>query len=500
MMNLMLGFCQSKSRASLLPILLLIVVGIVACSRLKIEPDSAQVQWNDVDQRFSYGDEVGRPIPHLFFDLAPFINLRESTISAVVLNYQNSTYDYGLDTMSGQIFRRHRYCKVDDIFGRYDQEIYRPPFTWGVVPRLLDPLGQPQKVVIFGGGEFFKQEHLKSARSHRIRIVGGLIDRYCPTRICKSKESWDTSLILVGVDLNDPSFRHVVDLGMLKKKVNWNGIRSFLENGRGVKLIRSFVPSEQGSRHYVPKNSAIPAFKIGGESGGRAALEAVLKQGHLFDDKEMTTLRNKCHKLYDLLWTRVESIKNDENGNVGNFIRLFYKKYRDRFYTCSKFVRPANINIDQRRHWFFSYMTLFFKLNRMEYHFLCRNRSWAKNHLKDSGKMLIDLDHEIKYCNTKNLDFGIRQGVGFVHGLYKNDMDYLRYIEYDQRHGGSHQKIYNWVNERGVVPNCRDPKEVPSKEVMGYIFPSDVSWESLLPKKHSGESLIIRVHQKKEEE
>ncbi|MBT3235423.1 MAG: hypothetical protein HN353_05700 [Bdellovibrionales bacterium] len=507
MMNLIPRFCQSKSGQSdgkvaiHTVLLLLLSVAYSACSDIPfVGPDSAQVQWLDVNPRFSFGDEVGRPIPHLFFDLAPFIDSRKQTISAVILNYQESPYHYGFDTLSGQIFRQHRYCQQSDIYGRFKGEIFRPPFTWGFVPRLLDPQGAPQKIVIFGGAKRFKQEHLGPANSHRFRVVGGLVDRYCPTRTCPKQESWESSIILVGIDPNDPSFRHVHDLDDLKTKVDWKLVRSFLENGRGVKLVRSFVPEEEGSNNYLSKSLAVPAYKIKGESSAKSALHAVLNQGHLFKRQEMMLLRNSCHKLYDLLWFRLEKFKKSTKGSAGKFLRHFYQNYRDRFYTCSKFVRPANINLDTRRHWFFAHMILFFKLNRMEYNFICRNNSWALNHQKEDGKMLIDLSREIKHCNTKNLDIGIRQAVTFIHGLYKNDMDYLRYIEYDQRQGGSHRKIYSWVKERAASPNCQDPKETSSKMGMGFIFPSDVAWESLASKEQQEESLVIRTNRRSKKE
>ena len=43
------------------------------------------------------------------------------------------------------------------IYLVYSWKIYLPPFTVGFVPRMLDQLGKPQKVIVFGQAESFQK-------------------------------------------------------------------------------------------------------------------------------------------------------------------------------------------------------------------------------------------------------------------------------------------------------------------------------------------------------
>ena len=74
----------------------------------------------------------------------------------------------------------------------------------------------------------------------------------------------------------------------------------------------------------------------------------------------------------------------------------------------------------------------------------------------------------------------------------KNDLEHFRFVAFDDSLGGSHQKIYNWVNYTGKKFRCIDEEEAKeNKEMISrMIFDQSSPWKRFSPKRNGLYDLI----------
>ena len=157
-------------------IILMALITVWGCSNIGHEVDiSVQVDkhspfWFVVPERFSFKDSEEKAIFHPFFDADPFENIGQgpevdsekdvivvlppkepNLVKFYVLTPENSEFSYDFNLLSGKRILKHRYCKVGDVWKSYGRDIYRPPFTEGIIPRIIDETGNAQKIIVFGG-------------------------------------------------------------------------------------------------------------------------------------------------------------------------------------------------------------------------------------------------------------------------------------------------------------------------------------------------------------
>src|SRR5690606_6396478 len=113
---------------------------------------------------------------------------KDNSINFFPLTAVGAGHTYGLDLVSGKRFRKHRLYRQRDIWEKYPLVVERPPYTEGLVPRLLDPAGLPQKILVFGRPKFYQELDLNSGRSFRVRVVGGLVEQYCSKYPCTGQQ------------------------------------------------------------------------------------------------------------------------------------------------------------------------------------------------------------------------------------------------------------------------------------------------------------------------
>lgn len=469
-------------------------------------------QWLNVDRRFAPRLSEGDPHTHAFFDFLPFPEYKDRKINFVAITPLKSRFFYGLDLHSGQIYKKYNLCEQSDVWKSYRGNISTPPYTIGIVPRILDQLGDPLKIVVFGGLKYFPKYNPRKPLSQRVKVVGGVIEQYCEYYPCSYRNQWMSRLVLVAINDKDPKFAKVDSLSDLKKIMKWNKFKANMEN-LGGRLIRG---QEQK-----------PAFRISGSVNAEDAFNYALTKGTQFKFDQLASLRKGCHKLYDHLWRgslklrkniskglsrrqlnklrsnslvvdmkksifkddikdieKVEKDLAEDDGAIEGFANFddyfmdFYSKYSRRYLTCHRFVRVSSVRGNIDRHWFFSYLTAFMQLERIGYVYHCPRRAWVQNPFLANGKRQFNPARMKKNCSSEDLERAFDGAVTILQGLRKSLLPHYFYKQYDHGIGGTHQRIYSWIFSNGKMPACQAELKKVNKQVG---FPNDVTWKPFHP-------------------
>ncbi|MFT6070182.1 MAG: hypothetical protein ACJAT2_001965 [Bacteriovoracaceae bacterium] len=523
-LNYRRDICQLKTIK--LSVLIGLMFFLTSCGTKKsaIVKVKATPVWFKSEPRFSMRDQTGSPLVHPFFDLAPFGSEKDNSINFFVTTPIESKHYYDIDLPSGRLYRKFSYCEQSDIWGRYEGDVHRPKFAIGVVPRVLDQLGKPQKIMVFGNKKYFGNFDKMARSSQRAKVIGGVIHQFCEKYPCKTRDNWLSSLVLIGVNAEDPRYSRINSLSQLKKKANWNYFKAFMENAFGRTKNGPFET---------------PAYRMVGEVPAKEALRFALKKGHLFKFEEMRKMRESCHKLYDYLWegskvvrkvrketqkmSKEQKKKDDylfviesktssaaptiekrfSNQEVlrknksqeelefrrnkkkyedfSTFFFNFYDNYVDRYKTCMKFVKPSSLTLDSDRHWYFSFINGFMNLENANFIYRCNKRGWVENSKLSNGKRIFDFKAR-RNCAESSLDFAFDQVVTVNTGLKRSSKPYYRFIEYDYGVGGTHQKVQSWVKEDGKLISCSETEDKEAriefeKNNPSRVFPIDLQWK-----------------------
>lgn len=483
--------CQMKTSI----ILVCCTLFLATCSTLREKPDLNQEllshikdQWSSVatdpkwfasDANFTSLDKEGNKEVHLFFDTTSTVNFSEKTLYFVVTTPAGSPASYDIDVVSGHRYKKNIFCEQNDVWGKYSKKIDKPPYTEGVVPRMLDQMGKPQKIVVFGNEDYYQEVSQKA--SHQVRVVGGVVEQVCHSANCIGRNNWDSRMVLIAVDMHDENMKEVVDIDGLKDKVNWEYAKAFMQNGQGR---NRFGESEK------------PAFRVTGEIKPGFALKFTTSFSHIFEWEELEKIRNSCTKLYTYVWNNFGQMKNQEkdvetiadlnqkikaqldkkNKTFGSEFRKFHNKYGKDFSTCTDFVKSSTINENPEKHWFFAMLTGFYKLERLGYIWSCNQRTWQDNpFISNTNKRERNSAADIMNCSDEEIDMAFNQLSVFLAGLKNSGREYFRYIEYDNSYHGTHEKLYSWVNVVGKTLACDDSK-LSKVNVIEYAFPDDIRW------------------------
>ena len=571
------GFCQFPKAFFFSVFFTFVLLGISSCSipeikdekgatpRLEkldeevkaVENKSIGPFWFSTAERFKSYDEQGELYIHPFFDHEANVLGDDQSLYFYPLISENSPFRYEFDLSSGKTYKSCNNCEQKDVWGKYDGKIELPPFTEGIVPRLLDEQGKPQRVIVFGNSQAFSNPDNAQGSLSPVRIVGGVYEQFCRNYPCLDQELWTSRLIFVAVDDRDSKFKAIRDFNQLKSKIDWPYVKAYLQNAQGKSL--------QAAGEY-------PAYRIFGEMDADKAFELTYKRGHLFKKDELVNLRKTCEKLYDSLYSmasqtrerlsknknnitsqgkseflfwneetitdddyinglantvpiskrnvwkhgdelladlqakeaeanakrakekelqRLKKSINKEVGAVG-FFKVFWSKYLNPYMTCERYVRPANINDDPERHWFFTYVSALSHVYQLGYYFNCPKRAWVENIIDDSGKYRVDPFKELNRCGNFDIDYSFTEAVKQLVLRGKNNLEHYAYIEYDNSEGGTHKKIHSWVYFSGKNQVCTKSKqsvETLQSEKDRFIFPDDVRWVPFIPVVKNGDEL-----------
>ncbi|MGB0454265.1 MAG: hypothetical protein ACPGJV_11195 [Bacteriovoracaceae bacterium] len=468
-------------------------------------PVKVSAFWLDGPEFVKKSDEDLALEPHAFIDPVPFSDASTFELNFVPMTLKGDKFLYNLDTASGQIYREKDLCKQRDVWKRSKLPVYRPPFTEGFIPRLLNQNGKPQRIIVFGSNKNFKDFSYKEIHSYRVRVVGGLIFQYCDFFPCGgNSKKWLGSMILVAVPPKDPDFGKVKELEELKKKMGkkkWDRVVTYLENYRG----RTFKQSGES-----------PAYRIIGDTDASKSFRHAFDKGLFFQMPRLRTLKKSCWSLYDFTWKSLEKIRSSrprsktefkreqnkraaeqiqkifesrvidetpfvpaekENLIATDFARFFdywYKNFGSAYAYCRRFLPAANHRVAPRRHWTMEYLWLFLKLEEYGYVYQCPKRAWLENPKTRDGRYSLDPYEAKKNCTTYELDQAFEQADQFIEGLRINNKPHPMYLEYDFGDGGTHQRLFSWVESRGKKLSCIKSKK---RKLEFNAFPDDVKWE-----------------------
>ena len=493
---MLLRLCQLKSLHFFLLTLLL-----SSCSWRKVEitaePEPAiSNQWFSVNKNHSLVDSKGEPVSHLLFDNSPELNPNERTVNVLIVTPEGSPYAYELDMNSGQRYYSHSYCKQSDVWNSFSGSLNRPIFSIGYIPRMLDQLGEPQKVIVWSRRKDFKNE--SAGKSQPVRLVGAYVEQICPEGNCLGKDNWLSKLVFVGIDAQDMSLVGLKDIKDFQNTIDWKTSKALLENING----RNFIGEQ-----------TFPSLRVGQLIPYEEAFDYFQKRSIHLSDVELKKIQRGCHLLYDRLWEEVGKVRPEDmpsktieelNAKIklkeslkekklpSSFaarLQKFTKKYFNEVSTCEKFVYHGNLNRDPEAFWFLSYMGIYYRLHREGYFFDCGSRSWQRNIQDDRGRPIHDLKKEIDECGEQEIDMAMNYLPNFLKGL-KADKNFYRFIDYDNRSYGTHSKMYSWIRSKSNKFECRkDPNAEIHKKM--NLFPEDIHWKERNIKDIANEMKII---------
>jgi hypothetical protein len=191
--------------------------------------------WFKTLKKFQLQSKSGDPQTHMFYDVLPRFEKNKNTLNFIVTTPEGSEYGNDIDLASGQLYVNHKYCPTKDSYNKTSKKIDKPPFTIGVIPRIMDQLNTPQKIIVFGDKEYY-QEFYKT-NYFEARIIGAYIEQVCPVGSCLVAEDWLSRLVLIGVKPDSEKYSEVKNVNQIVKKVDWRQVEAFIENGQGTNLL-----------------------------------------------------------------------------------------------------------------------------------------------------------------------------------------------------------------------------------------------------------------------
>ncbi len=478
---MLLRLCQLKS----LLVIMLIATGCTGLKKTKRDErlitHVAEAKWFLGSPKHTLLDLDGKPVVHSFFDVEPEFSKDGKNVNVIMATTYESPNAFHFDLNSGQRYYSHSYCSQKDVWHEVNGSFNRPPFSIGYIPRAIDQLGEPQKIIVFG--KHFTMN--PNVNFLRVRIIGAFVEQLCPVGSCLGKDNWQSHLVFVAVDPEDEIYKDVFDVPKFLLHNDWTYLKATLENIDGSNSIDDRSLPRIRVRSLIEFNEAFNYFK---------------KRSLYFTTEEMKKVQNGCFALYDRLWDEVgkerpedKSPKTEEEKKTVDELKLkirttklpvgflerfkvFAQKYSKDFYTCSKFIYHGNINEDSDKFWFLAYLDIYFRLHHEGYYFDCERGTWHENAWSVDGDTAYKFPRDIKECDERDIDAAMDFLPTFLKSVKLSGKEFYSFIDYDNHPYGSHQKMYSWVKKKVNNFECfNDPNEVMREKIP--VFPEEVSWK-----------------------
>jgi hypothetical protein len=453
--------------------------------------------WFNTNTEHSLRDPEGKPLPHLFFDVDPQFVKSDRSANVIIVTPYRSPNAYSLDLPSGQRYFTHSYCSQKDVWKK-ESGLFGPPhFSIAYLPRVLDQLGNPHRVIVFGNAK--REQPLLDINYMRVRMVGAYVENICPEGNCVDRNTWLSRLVFIAVDAADHDYDSVNSLKSFKRKVKWETIKPELENMDGRNPYGEFVTPAVRVRKLLSFNTSFDYFQ---------------KRSILFTTEEMKKVQLGCHRLYEKFWTEVGAERPDDAiakstldleaklkareesrrkklpvGFAARF-RQFISTYYSEMKTCEKFVYHGNINSNPDKFWFLSYMGIFLRLHADGYYFDCSRDAWTRNEISTDGKPQYNFLEEIYECSERDIDLAMKNLPTFLKEINRTETRKYRFVDYDMHPFGTHQKIYNWTHYKLNQFECSDNKNENMLEKLS-IMPEEAPWLKREPTDKAYNSKII---------
>jgi hypothetical protein len=360
--------------------------------------------------------------------------------------------------LSGRAYRTRANCKSEDVSGKYLESIKSANFALGIIPQTYNQQHNVQKIIIFNENTTYNK-FITLDKVNEARIVGSVILSYCEKYPCDSRKKWKFSQLLVGVDRSSSIYSEINSVAELKKLVDWNYTKAYLENQFGVHKI--------GSKFYT-------SYKIKDELDEIDTIKYFQNNSTAVNLKNLFEWRKSCFDLYDTMSSTVKKIQSDKTDQQRKFLKFFSSFFINDFQkydTCHKLIRPASIEVDAEQNWFTSYISGFVHFYQSGYRYSCYDHAWTYNPNENINSMFsIDIP-EYRRCKAESLNEMFEHLINAMTTMQHQSGKSFRYIEYDSQPGGTHQKIFSWIVEDNKQQAC--VQKYPSPE----IFPEDIEWK-----------------------
>jgi hypothetical protein len=371
--------------------------------------------------------------------------------------------------LTGQPYGDKKLCPTSDKWKQYKSVVTAPNFTLGFVPRLFDQLNKPQRIIVYGRDGYYQHAPINS--SHRVRIVGGVINQLCPKAVCTNPNEWLSSLILIAVDPSDKKFKKVKALKDLDGLIDWDYTKVFLENSLGRRVL--------GKKEYA-------VTKISSIINMNQVFRLIENNSLFWDVDRITSVKKNCLKLYAKIKSHGSSAKS-----FFDFMRKGYGPIEQQLGTCFKYVYPQSFNESSTDFSFFTYIQAYQYLHDLGYFYSCSRGGWQSNPVLNTGKRAIDVTTYRKSCLSSELDNAIKTSVQFMGNILSKLQPAYRFITYDNRlAGATHTKHYSWTPFDGRVSTCKNEDAKLYSIQKTFEFPVDIKWKRLISTEKK-KSLII---------
>jgi hypothetical protein len=454
--------------------------------------------WFKTLKKFQLQAKSGEPQPHMFYDVLPRFEKNKNTLNFIVTTPEGASYGHDLDLPSGQLFVNRKFCPMKDSYNKTNKEIYKPPFTLGIVPRIMDQLNTPQKIIVFGDKSYYQEFY--QTNFFEARIIGAYIEQTCPIGSCLVPEDWLSRMVLIGVKPDSDKYSKIKNVNELVKVVDWAEVVGFIENGQGSNLLA--------------KNS-FPGYRMGALVDASQALYFLGENSIIIGNDKLKETRTSCYKLYEYLYRYLnldrENFKDNKKNKVKKnkiyvgdekasqkaakdfvaiektidfnqrFIRTFVK-YNEEYKTCLNYIYTSNINTNHERHWFFSFYNAYHLLHDLGYYYDCSRENWVTNPYVAKGKRAVSVENQFRDCTAEDIDRSMQQAVLFLDNLKNKRRKSYRYVDYDNYPFGTHNKIYNWVKFDNKYAACTEDKNNLYFRDKLRSFPKEIKWKKRIKK------------------
>ena len=238
-------------------------------------------------------DDAGDVAVHPFFDgssqgVAQILN-------SYIVTKAGSEVIYDFDLLSGKRVSKAPACKQSDVWNLYKREINTLNFNIGIIPKVVDPKGLPQRVFIFGEVPKVKKGYFKH-HTHLIRLIGGINLQYCPKASCRGRD-WKNDIVPLAIFMGDEKYRDLNDVYELKEYIDINYFKAYVQN---------FLGRVQGTRLDEPSFRLLSFLDLG------KTLKTLKSVTKFLDKENIYYIKRNCIDLYDNTWARIREIKKEK--------------------------------------------------------------------------------------------------------------------------------------------------------------------------------------------
>ena len=480
--------CQSLTSQNPLDLLLLAYFTLLlatSCQNIKGKGESYatihfEPQWFKIQGSMAQRNNYQGVQAHPFFDPLLVKDEEDLKTNFYALNTTESSVRWGIHFPTGKRYFKQKLCPTKDPKNNFTLLASNYPYTEGIIPRVYNAQKKPQRIIVFGNKDLYK--NFKANATHHVRIIGGVEQFRCTNKNCSNYQYKE--LIALAIDPSDSYFEKVYSLQQLKEKVNFKRIQSFMENAFGTSLY----------------NTHETHFKIKNFHTAHITYKRIFTQKNIMNLERITQQRKTCAQLYEHTWNtlgtkitffqqyysngnsykQLSSVNKELSKNLLKDFRKFYKKNILNIKKCFNIISPTNIDLNYQRQLFFLTLKPIVLLPQINYFYSCKNQQWIHIPISNKITKAKKIENMFNQCTNYQWDDAFPTATNKLNDLLKTYNITYKFIGYDNGMWATHNKIYDWVFWDQVFPRCMD-ENTERIHMSQQLFPHDLVWKSPFP-------------------